>query len=93
MSIAFLVLTQGLLQYNKLSGRTNKIKVSSSIRPAIWVSHLAITPAKCRLGRVQRNPTKPGVGSTQPTKFNVAQDGTSANFRNEVSYETEHRMG
>ncbi|CAB1075692.1 hypothetical protein D1AOALGA4SA_3505 [Olavius algarvensis Delta 1 endosymbiont] len=26
-----------------------------------------MSPEKCRLGRVQRNPTKPGVGSTQPT--------------------------
>ena len=43
-----------------------------------WVSQFAITPAKCRLGRVQRNPTKPGVGSNQPTKCKVAQDRTNS---------------
>jgi hypothetical protein len=36
-----------------------------------WVSHFAISPARCRLGRVQRNPTKLGVSSTQPTKYKV----------------------
>ena len=34
-----------------------------------WVSQFAIAPAKCRLVRLRRrNPTKPGAGSTQPTK-------------------------
>ena len=54
-----------------------------------WVSHCAFEPAKCRrLGWVQRNPTKSGVGSTQPsTKCNVPLDWTNSNFGNEVSYE------
>ena len=51
-----------------------------------WVSHFAITPAKCRLGWVQRNPTKLGAGSTQPTKCKVAQDRSNSNFQNVVSY-------
>jgi hypothetical protein len=54
-----------------------------------WVSHFAITPAFCRLDWVQRNPTKPGVGETQPTKWKGVQHRTRSNFWNVVSYKRE----
>ena len=41
-----------------------------------WVSHFNILSAKCRLDWVQRNPTKPEFGSTQPTKRKDARDLT-----------------
>ena len=47
---------------------------------ACWVSDLAIAPATCRLGRVQRNPTNFGVASTQLTNGEVDQTETNDNF-------------
>ena len=38
-----------------------------------WVSHCAIELIKCRLGWVNRNPTKLRVSSTQPTKCKAVQ--------------------